>query len=358
MLHSNKLPDDIIRFRINSKNGHRDLRSAVHNVNDTIQTLRQLTENIKGLDYQALMLSYNQSFSFVTTSAQLKPWKVLETVDGLANKDVVMVVTSTGKDNMYNLRERIIPSLRTWMRFFSNVIIVLEDTVMLRYTFRNCKIRELIEMTSFECENEATYLLARKCNDDYYGDKGPCCKVDAAFSWIIANEELFSHVKYLLHADDDTYFRPDQVFRWLASIENSGLSHYPMIGNSDEWKANGGVWHIQGCWEIHTSGWYQPLMLNRAALQRMAVGLKSYGITQVCKEFVVTHDVAVGIFAWLHELYHIYIPGIAINPTHKGNGIFKPNEMIVHYMKHHVEDKCNEENKWPAAARYNQSVVI
>lgn len=36
--------------------------------------------------------------------------------------------------------------------------------------------------------------------------------------------DLYSHLKYFIYADDDEYFRPDQVMRWLATIENSGIN--------------------------------------------------------------------------------------------------------------------------------------
>ena len=53
-----------------------------------------------------------------------KAWMVLEEVNGLRNEDVVMVVSSTTIKGY--LQSRIIPSARTWMRFFANVFVIVE----------------------------------------------------------------------------------------------------------------------------------------------------------------------------------------------------------------------------------------
>eukprot|EP01034_Spumella_vulgaris_P040761 gene40761-50437_t len=154
----------------------------------------------------------------------------LEVVDGLRNEDVVMMVTSSEVNNFHYLRARILPGARTWMRMFANVLIVIED--------------------------------------------------------------LFVHVKFAIHADDDTYFRPDQILRWLAAIEESGVNTYPIIASpndNDNNKEN--VWHIKGCTEIHTNGWYQPMMLNHAALDRLKIASSNYGFAETCTNFAVTHDV-------------------------------------------------------------------
>ena len=37
--------------------------------------------------------------------------------------------------------------------------------------------------------------------------------------------------------------------------------------------------------EIKAAGWYQPFVLNKAALEVLKVATKNYGATQVGKEF-------------------------------------------------------------------------
>ena len=62
--------------------------------------------------------------------------------------------------------------------------------------------------------------------------------------------------------------------------------------------------------EVSTTGWYQPLMLNHLALQRMKASFAAYGVRDTCRAFDVTHDVGFGVFAWMFGLYHVQIPQV------------------------------------------------
>ena len=96
------------------------------------------------------------------------------------------------------------------------------------------------------------------------------------------------------------------------------LSNIPLIGNAAAGKTHDmGVWHIDNCKEIMASGWYQPLLLNHAALQRLSLPSKNYGLQQTCKAFDVTHDVGVEVYAWLMSFQHVMIPAVEINGEHK-----------------------------------------
>ena len=165
----------------------------------------------------------------------------------------------------------------------------------------------------------------------------------------------------MLHSDDDTYWRPDQVLRWLAAVDNSGANNYPLISNVQFGDDNNkGVWMIQNCEEIHTSGWYQPTMLNHAALQKMAVAAAAYGNRDVCRAFTISQDVGIGIFAWLFETNHIQMPGTNVNGDHLGVQAFTPLDIAVHYVKHMESDRCDgkADNGWSHLDRYNQEMVV
>lgn len=293
------------------------------------------------------------------------PWELLKEVDGLLNDDVVMVVASTGNKELKYFRDRVIPSSRTWLRFFKNAFVIEEDTPTIRFLMRHCVIHEYTNFTTFSCPHEPTYILTRVCSAQYYVAAGICCKVDETIHFIAnANKELWAHTKYLLQSDDDTFWRVDQVLRWLAAVEKSGISDkYPLIANVDptpneqKQKKPGGVWHIKGCTEIKSVGWYQPLMMNRLAIDRMKVSASNYGLTQTCKNFEISQDAGIGIFAWMHSLFHIQIPGVQINSNHIGAQIFSPNEMVVHAIRHIDEDDCDGK-EWPPAFKYDQTMVI
>lgn len=237
----------------------------------------------------------------------------------------------------------------------------LLDTFEVRYALRHCDIKETEHYTTFACEHEPTYVLSRRCTNEYYGAAGPCCKLDDAMNYLINDrkDDLFPHIKYFLHCDDDTYWRADQIMRWLATIENSGISNYPLIANADNGNpSNGGVWHIDGCKDIIASGWYQPLMFNHAALKLMRSSAEKMGVADTCRQFDVTHDVGVGVFGWLFQLNHVKMPRTEINGGHRGSSIFQQDQMIVHCIKHQEEDKCGDSSSWPANLRFNQKVAI
>ena len=138
---------------------------------------------------------------------------------------------------------------------------------------RHCELVDYDLYTTFVCHNEGTYVLSRNCTNEYYVAAGICCKVDEAINYLVnIRTDLFPHIKFMLHSDDDTYWRPDQVMKWLAAVDKSGANEYPLIANAQIGDDNNkGIWSIENCKEVRTSGWYQPTMFNRAALERMAV---------------------------------------------------------------------------------------
>jgi hypothetical protein len=226
---------------------------------------------------------------------------------------------------------------------------------------RHCKVTDYADQfTTFDCHNEPTYLLSRTCTEDYYGANGPCCKVDVAINYLVNhNTELFSHIKFMMHSDDDMYYRPDQLLKWLALVDNSGANEYPLIANLQYGDDNHkGVWHIKGCDEVRTTGWYQPAMLNHKLLERMGVASAAYGLKDTCAGFDVTHDVGLGIFAWMFGPYHIKIPNTEPNGDHQGYKIFKPDQLAVHCIKHGNKDRCDGSSGWPNSDRYVQSMVV
>eukprot|EP01031_Cornospumella_fuschlensis_P036503 gene36503-44284_t len=196
-----------------------------------------------------------------------KDWMALAEVNGLKNTEVVVFVTSTTNGNDHFLWDRIIPSARTWMRLFAHVYTIVEDNFLIRYALRHCMHAEYPSYTVFSCHNEPHYLLTRNCTNEYYNARGICCKIDDAINFLVnENHDLFEQTKYMIEGDDDTFFRPDQVLRWLAAVDSSGISaEFPLVANADPsarpekenhytYIDNGGVWHIGGCSDVHTNG--------------------------------------------------------------------------------------------------------
>jgi hypothetical protein len=206
------------------------------------------------------------------------------------------------------------------------------------------------------------------CTNEYYNAPGICCKFDETINFIAnTNHRIWKHMKYLIQCDDDTFWRSDQLLRWLAVVDKSGLSEFPLVGNTDSSKnfsnprqrGPGGIFHIDGCQDVFSNGWYQPIMLNKAALEQIRRSTADYATTSVCKTFVLSQDAGIGVFAWIHRLYHIKMPGVQINSNHLGSDIFKPDQMAVHAIRHVKEDDCDmKSNKWPSSLRYDQQVAV
>ena len=74
----------------------------------------------------------NVSQLAVTSHNNVKP----AAADRLANDEIVMIVRSTYKKHGMYMRDRIIPSSRTWMRGLINVFVILEDTFEVRSYLR------------------------------------------------------------------------------------------------------------------------------------------------------------------------------------------------------------------------------
>lgn len=230
---------------------------------------------------------------------------------------------------------------------------------------RHCKKDEFANFTTFTCVEEPTYVMTRFCTNQYYVAAGICCKFDETINFVAnSNPTLFAKTKYLIQSDDDTYWRTDQLMRWLASIENAQVSHLPLVMNiepsytKEKMEKKATLWHIDvGCYEVRTNGWYQPIALNRAALEKIRVGTKEFGVTSTCKLFDMSQDSGIGIFLWMYKLYHIFMPGVQINPNHAGRSIFHPDQMMVHAVRHVPNDHCDGAG-WPMEERYDQDMAI
>ena len=237
---------------------------------------------------------------------------------------------------------------------------VKTDTFKTRFALRFCAQTETKHFTTFNCHNEPTYVLTRKCTADGYGASGPCCKVDELFTYLMVDrEDLFNHTRFVMHCDDDEYWRVDQLLRWLAHIENSGINTHPIIANGNYNDPKENIWHIKGCKEVHTNGWYQPMVLNHAAMERMKVAAMSYGFTETCKNFDITHDVGMGPFAWMFGFYHYHITGMIVNNWNNGAHL-DPHLMVIHAVKHgRLYDRCDNLTNWGTeGARYKQNLAI
>ena len=61
--------------------------------------------------------------------------------------------------------------------------------------------------------------------------KGICCKNDDVINFLVEHPNLFSHSQFVIVADDDVYFRGDQMLRWLAAVARFDAPYHPCRNN-------------------------------------------------------------------------------------------------------------------------------
>ena len=192
------------------------------------------------------------------------------------------------------------------------------------------------------CRRETGVLLVPACDDSYYGDKGPCCKLDAALVFATAPEAEHhwfggKPLKHMMFMDDDNYLRLDAFLPWLkflgeAAAEplacvNIAVPSPTHVKKMETCNDCGGVWagednkyRANKCKEVAPgmSAMTQQLVFNAVALRRVRDAAARGGNRAICSNgkgklplgFSVTHDVGFGVFAWQHALQLCSIPGV------------------------------------------------
>lgn len=248
----------------------------------------------------------------------------------------------------------------------NNTILLHTDTFEVRFAMRHCVMTEYDgQYTSFKCHNEPTYLLTRRCGTSGLDHIAVGCKVDESINYLVnLRRDLFDHVKYALISADDVYWRADQLLRWLAVVERSGASNFPVVFSptaSD--KLRPGVRDMTNCGEVYTSWQSYPVVLNHVLLQRMSAGAAAYAVREICRSFDAAPGMGVGVLAWMHSADHIHMPNVNWNHKSQGTWVLMPADMAVMYAVHSEREHCGEPGAqepidWPDSARYNQSTVL
>jgi hypothetical protein len=76
-------------------------------------------------------------------------------------------------------------------------------------------------------------VLSRRCSSAYYIASSACCKFDEGVNFVKSQQHIYDRMKFLLQGDDDTFWRVDQLERWLAVVEKSVDKSIPLVGNTD-----------------------------------------------------------------------------------------------------------------------------
>lgn len=82
-------------------------------------------------------------------------------------------------------------------------------------------------------------------------------------------------------------------------------------------------------------------------------------VTSVCSTFDLTHDIVVGVLAWILGLYHVQLATAPRPRVTKGVQVFRPQQMVIHPMKVVKQEGCVDAlQSWPPHMRFDQQLVI
>lgn len=237
----------------------------------------------------------------------------------------------------------------------------------MRLQMRFCKQKDYDNfVTIFKCYKEPIYILSRQCTSDYAISKGICCKVDVLFQFIMKyRQELYNNMKFVTLSDDDTFWRADQLLYWLSILNKANVSStLPIVANGKfpihtdpPFFEDNGIYNTDNCKEILTYGFYQPMVLNKIAFHKFTKVSESYGVSELCSVFTISQDVALGIVAWLTEMYRFRLSHVDEFVNEKSILDSYSTLMAIHHIKPVDLDDCDG-LKWSDSMKYNQSLII
>jgi hypothetical protein len=147
------------------------------------------------------------------------------------------------------------------------------------------------------------YPIWVDCPEGKFGES-PCCKQEKGLLGLPKNYE------WTIFADDDMYFKIDDLMRYLTEFLNVDPA-VPYIVTSGgvtakflgEWGYKG----ISGAYKCSSKDefrypWGQPVIYSRAALELVTPGFRAGGLVKQCNEFLVTHDAGNSIFHWMYQI--------------------------------------------------------
>ena len=260
---------------------------------------------------------------------------------------LMMSTTNKLTSPFFNWETRAIPSHRTWGHGL-RLMYVMEDNELARQRFsRDACVAHRTGDHAFalvKCVGEPPVVLTPRCNGNYYGAEGPCCKFDEAINFVFNSSGLWQssagggapdgaephrheqpEIKWLVFSDDDMYYRPAPLARLLSETGDPSVprifapdKYYPLYG------------HEQRCKGVVWTSWMQPIFLNRAAVEQLAPAAAKFGTVATCAAFKVTHDVGVGVVVWMYGMTKHMIPNYADNSELR---LIKNSSLMVHGVR-------------------------
>jgi hypothetical protein len=92
---------------------------------------RKIDESSTTLNFTANLNFLNRGYD--ENSANEMMLRISHDMPIIKNEEVIMIVSSTFVENGKYMRDRIIPSSRTWMKLLKNVYVIVEGNLLLEY---------------------------------------------------------------------------------------------------------------------------------------------------------------------------------------------------------------------------------
>ncbi len=125
-----------------------------------------------------------------------------------------------------------------------------------------------------------------------WGDRGRCCKAQAAMTYLLSREEMMNRTKWVVVSDDAHYYHPPLFLSYLnfhnwtrpvSLVSEQPLRSFTIYPSKKRCSVPG----------THASPSNSPMILSVAALEEVAPGLRAGGLAQQCKAFnMPLHEVS------------------------------------------------------------------
>jgi hypothetical protein len=236
---------------------------------------------------------------------------------------------------------------------------------------RHCQITDYEKYTTFACHHEPTYLLIHSCTRP----SAPGCncrKVDASINFLVhTRAKQLADTDHVLFTDDQTYWRPDQLLRWLAAVQRSGVDKFPTIATAEpEHQPQQVEPPSHSNWLFGPSAkcvvsqpdgtGYQHALLNYALLVQVVNATAAFTVPDTCRNQGTSYNTALQMLAAQYQAYHLTIPGINLNTLHRGVAILSPTDLAVQHVLHAPKEHCDsaQDNGWRPQDRIKQNIAI
>jgi len=220
---------------------------------------------------------------------------------------VWMLISGAAENNGSNLRERVLPSARTWLKSAppDSVFAVFARTNETIAALSSAGCKQTDTDSVFLCETDGATVTAilTSCLDqghdgEHYAE-GPCCKWDASLQYLRA-KNLLAAADWVYVADDDMYVDVASLSTVLSDFQ----PEKPYMVNADGSTPdvfNGQIgmraWNkpIKRCNAEVPQGFFYSMM-SRGLVSRML----DDRIAPICKHTGGAYDTTVGLAAWKH----------------------------------------------------------